>query len=62
MAEYIDTRPDFRVVWRITEDTGTFYIHVPLEFAKLRGLKKGDLVDMGIFRILTKPDRTVEKK
>ena len=42
-------------VWRLTVKSGTFYIHVPVEYAKLKGMQQGDLIDLTIWNTMRRP-------
>lgn len=52
--------PLFSVVWRLTKHkSGTFYIHIPKEFASLQGFQDGDQVELKVLRVMRKRE---EKK
>ena len=45
-----------RVAWNLTQHkTGTWYIHVPKEYASLAGYSNGDILEIAIFRVMKRP-------
>lgn len=53
----------FRSVWRLTRHkAGTWYIHVPKEFASIAGFSDGDQVELSIWKIHRQPKKSGERK
>jgi hypothetical protein len=55
METIAEPRREITFQWHVVCKTGTFYIHVPRDYAKLNGLKEGDLVELTIWTTMRRP-------
>lgn len=42
--------------WRVTQNSGSWYIHVPKEFASLKNMNVGDIVELTVWAVHKKAE------